>query len=1485
MKKIVGLDIGTNSIGWSVVNHDIENHNGVIEGIGSRIIPMDGETMGKFESGTPISKAAIRRQARGARRLLQRYKLRRSRLIKALQLLGWIPADFPADFKQAENFNINSYMPFSAETIAEAKTAFENDSISNDWIIYYLRTKALTQKITLTELARILYHFNQRRGFKSRRETKKSENETDEIKYPLLEKYISVVSVINITETGEEKGVKLFEITCKNDTLHFTAVKKRMTFPDWLNKEMEFEITKKTTKAQEVTYTISEPDRNDWEKMKIAHEKDLKASDLTVGQYYFKHLKNDRNYRVKQRIIDRSFYIAEFEMIWNKQVTFHPELSNNIYLPLIAATFYQHNKEKQKELELNDLRHLFMNDIIYYQRNLRSQKHLIAECSYETKSFIDPVNGKPQGIKVCPRSAPVFQEFRIWQTIHNIKLIKKEDVINGKVKVDIDVTDVYLDTETKAKLYNLFDSRQEVSPDSILTLLGFKKSKPDGFNHKLNYPDDKDFKGNETKALFRKIFKKHNYAEQGELLLNNTEKLELLWNIIYSLTEINHIKKALANKKHFDLPQEVIDHLANLPAFPSQYASFSAKAIKKLLPLMRCGQYWDEAGIDTSTVQRIDKILNGELDENINIKTRDEIQKRGLSSKTDFQGLPVYLAGYVVYGRHSERTNEDKYSSPDDIKVMDLLANNSLRNPIVEQIIRETLQVVKAIWTKYGQPDEIHIELGRELKKNNKEREEATTANNLNRIEKERIAVLLKELKTGNSQSPLDIERFQIWKDNGGNDSREKFGILFKTNRADFILNSDIEKYKLWAESGCCSPYTGQSIPLSELFTAKYEIEHIIPRSRFFDDSMGNKTICEAEVNKLKDNRLGMQFIEEMGGKTIETAFGKKVTLFTVEEYNRHIDATFFQKKKRYFKLSEVPEEFISRQLNDTRYISRTIAELLYPVAKDANGIVYTNGAITSELKTKWGLHKKWKALLKPRFERLEDILNSNKKESEEKIVLIDFNNETKDYHFAKDYKRIDHRHHALDALIIACTSRAHIKYLNTLNAVNHDKKEWEKYHYLLNKQKQLQGKETGMREFEKPWATFTTDAFTALQGIIVSHKNNSRLVSKAFNHYKKYIETEPGRFELKYQKQLPPADTDKTLTAVRKLMFAQPLGQVSLALYTKGVVLAKALKAQVAFTKKHGYVWNSKYERIAITKIRKQIDALLTRSNYDEKAALKWLKENPLKDGGGNEITKLDLLRFEPFTAKRVSIDASFTKDKIEKLPYAGQPNNPLPKLLRSHLEENKNDPKIAFTGEGLESLYKKSPYPINKVTRTEGGEKIAVGNKLFEGAKGTNMYFVIKENIETGERTFYTPGLMECIERLTAGLPVADEEPGYRNIILSPNDLVYVPDCDDEGKVIENVKAIDWTKDREKICMKVYKMTDTTQGKCLFIPHYISAPLDEDGTELGSGGKSQRAWNGIVAFKNNTKGKATREDSGVMIKEVCIKLSLDRLGNVKPV
>lgn len=607
---------------------------------------------------------------------------------------------------------------------------------------------------------------------------------------------------------------------------------------------------------------------------------------------------------------------------------------------------------------------------------------------------------------------------------------------------------------------------------------------------------------------------------------------------------------------------------------------------------------------------------------------------------------------------------------------------------------------------------------------------------------------------------------------------------------------------------------------------------------------------------------------------------GKKINIFTAEEYKAHIDHTFQGKKKRQFKLSEVPDEFLSRQLNDTRYISRTVAELLYPTAKEDNGLVFTNGAITTELKTSWGLHKKWKEILQPRFERLEAITGE---------TLIEYFTDKNDYHFKKDYKRIDHRHHALDALIIACTSRQHIKYLNTLSAFNNNQQEWEKYFYLLKAEKRLRGSKNGMREFEHPWQTFTEDVFETLQTTIVSYKNTAKLITKAVNKYTRYeLNEATGVWEMKTNVlQQQPAE-GKTWHAVRKSMFAQPLGKAWIVEYKKDVALKQAINYQIAFLKEYKNLWKSEGYRIAKREVRKLVDKIIKANNFDEKRVLAIVKQQ-VRDGNNVPFEKLDLLKLQPYATKRVSIDATFTKDKIDKLPYAHHPKNWLTKLLREHLEKNGDDPKKAFVGEALEALYKKAPYTISKVTRKESGEKMDVKGKYVEGDKGTNLFFVIYENIETGKREFTTPPLfakapeLGVIDRLTNNLPVAEPKEGYKTIILSPNDLVYVPDCDEEGKPIENVQAIDWSKVTKEMANKIYRIVSVERKdkNINSVPNYVAAPII-DNIELGTNNKSTKSWGGTIEYVKDNKGKLKRKDTSVMIKDVCIKLNVDRLGKI---
>ena len=97
MKRILGLDLGTNSIGWALVQHNFENKEGKILGMGSRILPMSQDILGKFDSGQSISQTAERTGFRGVRRLLERDLLRRERLHRVLNILEFLPKHYADD--------------------------------------------------------------------------------------------------------------------------------------------------------------------------------------------------------------------------------------------------------------------------------------------------------------------------------------------------------------------------------------------------------------------------------------------------------------------------------------------------------------------------------------------------------------------------------------------------------------------------------------------------------------------------------------------------------------------------------------------------------------------------------------------------------------------------------------------------------------------------------------------------------------------------------------------------------------------------------------------------------------------------------------------------------------------------------------------------------------------------------------------------------------------------------------------------------------------------------------------------------------------------------------------------------------------------------------------------------------------------------------------------------------------------------------------
>jgi len=1409
MKKILGLDIGSNSIGWALVNLDFNNEQGEILGAGSRIVPMDTDLLNNFEQGNTISKTASRRQARGARRLRQRYKLRRQRLVELLKVIGWLPADFNAGHK----------LPATENSIREMHELFGTSKIPEDWVVYFLRHKALREPVTLNELARIIYHMNQRRGFKSSRKANDTPNtpeeEDDDNNVQKRESRVEIVKVTGIRDTGEIiRKKKAFELTVAQPLSGNInkGVILRDTAPDWLNQEVELEVriipSKKDTRIE-----FALPDKSDWQKLREALAKDFDTKQLYPGSYFLQEILNNRNYRIRERIIDRARYEAELKAIWEKQAGYHPELQARDKLAVIAEKFYPRNKEKQKELQANDLFYALTRDIIYYQRPLKSQISSIGDCRYEKKNVVltKQLHGKnisySPGYKAAPVSSPLFQEFRIWKTLHNLRVLTTQKLVNGKLETEVDETAAYIHPKLEA-LFTLFNSKGKVKVSEINKLLGLKAD-----NHQLNYPADTDLPGNETRHTFFKVFKKHNYLAEGETLLNDKEKLQQLWHLLYSVEDSSSIKNTL--KKKWGFPEQLADHLSKLPPFKLQYAAYSAKALGKLLPLMRAGKYWTIADIPAPVKERIDKLNNGELDNELDEAMRARIEKfrseYQLAEITDYQGLPEWLACYIVYGRHSENTSGPVCTVPEEVKGLEA---KSLRNPIAEQIINETIQLVKDAWKKYGRPDEIRIELARELKKTADERKKLYDNNRQNKEDKDRIKAILRELKLGNPNSLSDIDKVRILEENGNykyQNSQEKF---FK--KAVEPTRAEIEKYRLWIEQHCISPYTGKTIMLSELFTPKYEVEHIIPRTRFYDDSLANKVIVESWANKEKDKQTAMQYIEQGS---------RQDRLLSPEHYIAHIEKNFRGKKRRHLLSLEIPKGFIDRQLNDTRHISKKVKELLYQVTEQ---VWATSGQVTDELKHKWGLNNQMKEILEGRFKRLEDITG-------ETLVShsVDENGQ-RTTHLQGYEKRIDHRHHAMDAIVIACSTQSHIQYINTLEAQNTDEK--KKYEF---RKSLLQSNKT--RDFRKPWKTFVEDAKNALENIIVSHKNRHRILNKGINRYTKYVQNEKGEWVKKLVEQ-----TKGELYAVRKPLHKETIsGKVNFREYKK-VNLEEALK---------------QIDNLADRAIKKQLRDLQAQFEGDVKKIKAAVKANPLKDVNGAVVEKIMAWDWKPYSLNRVTLDASFTKDKIDKIAeYDNNKQKGLKYQLYQHLAKYEDNPKQAFTGEGLEALAKTVGRPVTKVSIYEPiGNKFEIRpGQMVEAAKGTNLFFVIYENVSTGERSYTTLGLRDVLIAKMNKLPIVPPKDGHKYILLSPNDLVYVPETE------ENIKAIDWN-DKKSIGGRIYKMVGASGPQCFFVPHHIAKPVLE-AKELGANNKSERSWD------------------GKMIKQSCIKLKHDRLGNIVP-
>ncbi|RLZ06691.1 type II CRISPR RNA-guided endonuclease Cas9 [Faecalibacter macacae] len=1453
MKKILGLDLGTNSIGWALIDQNFESKEGQILGMGSRIIPMSQDVLGDFGKGNSISQTSERTGYRGVRRLRERHLLRRERLHRVLHILGFLPKHYEDSIDFTKRFG-----KFKAET--EPKLSFDkeflfkdsflemmkdfklnqpdflidkNDDaclVPYDWTIYYLRKKALTEKIHKEELAWLILNFNQKRGYYQLRGEEEDENPNKKIEFHSLK----VVEVVADAEVNK-KGETWYSVHLENDWIYRRSSK--ISLDDWKDKTRDFIVTTdinedgsdKLDKEGQVKRSFRAPSADDWTLLKKKTEQDITQTKKTVGSYIYDNLLLNPKQKIKGKLvrtIERKFYKEELELILRKQQEYHTELQSKQLLHDCVRELYKNNEQHQQSLEAKDFVHLFLNDIIFYQRPLKSQKSSISNCTLESRQSKD---GVVFPIKVISKSNPYYQEFRLLQWLQNLEIYTTDD--------DTRVTTNFITSlEDKEALLNFLNSKKEVEQKHVIEFLikhkngGKKLAKGEIEKYRWNYVQDKKYPMNETRYLIQsKLYK----VADIPIDFLTTESEFSLWHIIYSVNDKIEYEKALksfANKHNLDV-ESFVESFKKFPPFKSDYGNFSEKAIKKLLPLMRFGKNWNYETILTTSKERIDKIITGEYDEAIKNRIREKAAQFNLNKEENFQNLPLWLSQYIVYGRHSEAAVVGKWNSISDLEnYLKEFKQHSLRNPIVEQVVTETLRVVKDIWQQYGNGakdffDEIHIELGREMKNTADERKRLSSIVTDNENTNLRIKALLVELALDNSvenvrpYSPVQQDILKIYEEGVLNSVSEIEDDILKISKSAQPSSSDLKRYKLWLEQKYQSPYTGQIIPLNKLFTYEYEIEHIIPQSRYFDDSMSNKVICEASVNQLKGNQIGLAFIKNHHGEKVNLGNGKVVQIFEVEAYENFVKRVYDKNRGKRNKLlaEDIPEKMIERQLNDTRYISKYISQLLSNIVRDDKpdskddglnsiNIVPGNGKITTRLKQDWGLNDVWNGLILPRFERMNQLTNSTDFTSVNThgklipTVPIDLSK-------GFNKKRIDHRHHALDALVIACATKDHINLLNNESALpKKGRSKEDKKSYRFDLQNKLRNKEsyidpqTGkskekFADFKKPWNTLTEDSRSALKKIVVSFKQNTRVINKATNYYESYKD-ENGNLRL-----------------------------------------SKDGKPKKDFVEQKGTNW----------------------------AVRKALHKETVS--GQVRLDRVKVAKGKILTATRKSLDSSFNEKTISSITDTG-----IQKILLNFLKAKGNNSEVAFSPEGIEEMNKdiklynegKNHQPILKVRVFEQGSKFALGEtgnktqKFVEAAKGTNLFFGIYQD-KTGKRSYDTIPLNLVIERQKQGLSPVPEtnEKGHALLFyLSPNDLVSIPN---ENNEIESEN--------------VYKMVSSTGSECHFIKANISTLI-----------KNYDAKSKIGELGSLNKLEVTI-DSKYRIKEVCVKLKLDRLGNITKV
>lgn len=689
--------------------------------------------------------------------------------------------------------------------------------------------------------------------------------------------------------------------------------------------------------------------------------------------------------------------------------------------------------------ELDEVLIAKLEKAIFDQRPLKSQKSQVGTCTFE------------KGKSRCPSSHPLYEDFRMYSLINNIKV---------QVNTLYDKGERYLTDEEKQKIIPLFKRKSKKTfpfEDIAKKLAGknnycYNKSEEEK-PYKFNYQMDTQVSGSPVNAQLEELFGEDWLTSVCEVytLADGKTHFQIMndiWHALFFYDDEDKLKKFAKNRLQLD--DEQADKFSKI-SIPNDYAALSLKAIRKILPYMRNYRLiYPEAVFLANLIEVLPQHVWG-IKEMREAAIENVIDVMHSYDKNNLDGITLEVCVKAFLKQRYQVSDESlkKLYHPSMLELYPRQRPNidgifqlgsprisSVKNPMAMHSLFRLRKVVNLMLKKgYITPEtKIHIEFSRDL-------------NDANR--RWAIQAWQRENEKDRERCRKEIEKYI-------------------NNPTD----TDILKYQLWEEQNHKCLYTGEEIRITDFLgkNPKYDIEHTIPRSAGGDSTKMNLTLCSNRYNRdVKKTKLPTQLashvdiLERIKGwkekfedidrqiRKISTKGASSKEEKDIKIRRRHLlslQRDYWRGKYQRFTMTEVPEGFSRRQGTDISVISRYARMYLKSVFKQ---VYIIKGIATSDFRKMWGIQEEY-----------------TKKE------------------------RVNHVHHCIDAITIACIGKTEY---DKLAQFYHDSDEY----------KQGRGDKP---VFEKPWPSFVSDIKQIQDELLISHYSKDIMPKQA----KRYIRDSKGK-------------------------------------------------------------------------------------------------------------------------------------------------------------------------------------------------------------------------------------------------------------------------------------------------------------------------------------------------------------------------------------